>query len=342
MSAKVSCIVAVYGVAPYIEQCARSLYEQTMEDIEIILVDDCTPDGSIDIALKVLEEYPHRKSQVKVLRHEVNTGVMRVRKDGIFQAEGEYIINVDGDDYVEPQMAELLYDKAVETGADMVLCGFWWEQFGGESYVMPVPTDALVDPQSIKDATLDRRGWPNVWCRMARRSLFEDKRMIWPVASHPEDLVITTAVTFIARSIAAVEEPLYHYRYNSSSLTNNNDLESALRKHDGFMRNNMLIEGLYRQNGVEEKYRRGIDTNRMYAKNELLKIPKWAKSRRLWLQTYPEFNRIMLFGNEHYKSTYREKVWFVVIYLGLFNVLQRVLFSKYFRPAFIWRVGLNK
>ena len=339
---KVSFVVAVYGVAAYIERCVRSLYGQTLEDIEIVLVDDCSPDDSIDIALRALEKYPERKQQVKIVRHKENTGIHIVRRDGARAATGEYVINIDGDDYAEDRMAEAMYAKAKETDADIVLCGFWWEQLGGESFVMPVPTDALVDTQSIKDATLDRRGWPNVWCRMARRSLFEDKRMIWPVASHPDDLVITTAVTFIARSIAAVEEPLYHYRYNSSSLTNNNDLESALRKHDGFMRNNMLIEGLYRQNGVEEKYRRGIDTNRMYAKNELLKIPKWAKSRRLWLQTYPEFNRIMLFGNEHYKSTYREKVWFVVIYLGLFNVLQRVLFSKYFRPAFIWRVGLNK
>lgn len=342
MSIKISYIVAAYNVADYIEHCARSLFEQTLEDIEVVFVDDASKDNSVAIIRRTLEDYPQMQGRVKIVQHGENKGTPDTRWDGLCEATGEFIVFIDGDDYVDSRMGELMYGKAVETGADMVLCGFWWEQLGGESFVMPVPTDALVDTQSIKDATLDRRGWPNVWCRMARRSLFEDKRMIWPVASHPEDLVITTAVTFIARSIAAVEEPLYHYRYNSSSLTNNNDLESALRKHDGFMRNNMLIEGLYRQNGVEEKYRRGIDTNRMYAKNELLKIPKWAKSRRLWLQTYPEFNRIMLFGNEHYKSTYREKVWFVVIYLGLFNVLQRVLFSKYFRPAFIWRVGLNK
>ena len=72
MSPKVSFVVAIYNVAQYIEQCVRSLYEQKLENIEIVLVDDCSPDNSLEIALRVLDEYPHRKPQVKVVRHEKN------------------------------------------------------------------------------------------------------------------------------------------------------------------------------------------------------------------------------------------------------------------------------
>ena len=72
---KVSILVPVYGVEKYIERCARSLFEQTYDNIEYIFVDDCTKDRSIEILQKVLEDYPNRKNQVKILHHEKNTSV---------------------------------------------------------------------------------------------------------------------------------------------------------------------------------------------------------------------------------------------------------------------------
>ena len=118
---KVSFVVAVYGNAAYIERCVCSLYGQTLEDIEIVLVDDCSPDDSIDIALRTLEEYPERKQQVKVVRHKENTGSHIVRKDGALAATGEYAIIVDGDDTVDVRMAEVLYAKAKETPSESII-----------------------------------------------------------------------------------------------------------------------------------------------------------------------------------------------------------------------------
>ena len=105
---KVTISVAIYNVAPYIEECVRSLYEQTLEDIEILLVDDCSPDDSIEIAMRVLEEYPERKGRVRAIRHPQNQGTSDTKRDGILEAQGEYVIVIDGDDYVDRRMAEVM------------------------------------------------------------------------------------------------------------------------------------------------------------------------------------------------------------------------------------------
>ena len=130
---KVSIVIPVYNVEKYIERCVRTLFAQTLDDLEYIFVDDCSPDNSIDVMLKVLEEYPVRKPQVKLIRHEINQGVSQSRQDGVEAATGEYIIHCDPDDWVELDMYEQLYTKAKETNADLVLCDYY-EVTNGEIY----------------------------------------------------------------------------------------------------------------------------------------------------------------------------------------------------------------
>lgn len=106
---KVSVIIPVYGVEKYIERCARSLFEQTLEDMEFIFVDDSTRDNSIDILLEVINEYPQRKNQIKILTHEVNKGLPAARQTGIKAAKGDYIAHCDSDDWVTPNAYQEMY-----------------------------------------------------------------------------------------------------------------------------------------------------------------------------------------------------------------------------------------
>ena len=124
MSAKVSFIVAMYNVATYIEQCARSLFAQTEKDLEFIFVADASPDNCTEIVRRVMGEYPERVPQVKIVRHEQNKKIIETRRDGLSAATGEYVTFIDGDDYVEPRHAELMYAKAVQSDADCVICDF--------------------------------------------------------------------------------------------------------------------------------------------------------------------------------------------------------------------------
>lgn len=88
---KVSVIVPVYKVEKYIERCARSLFNQTLDDIEYIFVDDCSPDRSIEILNQVIGDYPRRKDQVQIIHHASNQGLALARQTGLKAATGEYI-----------------------------------------------------------------------------------------------------------------------------------------------------------------------------------------------------------------------------------------------------------
>lgn len=110
---KVSVIIPVYGVEKYIERCARSLFEQTLVDMEFIFVNDSTKDNSIDILLKVINEYPQRKNQIKILHHEVNKGLPAARQTGIKVAKGDYIAHCDSDDWVTSNAYQEMYETAL-------------------------------------------------------------------------------------------------------------------------------------------------------------------------------------------------------------------------------------
>lgn len=97
---KVSVIIPVYGVEKYIERCVRSLFEQTLDDIEYIFVDDCCLDRSIEILDNVIKEYPNRRTDIKIVHHKENKGLAQARQSGIKVATGEYFVHCDSDDWV--------------------------------------------------------------------------------------------------------------------------------------------------------------------------------------------------------------------------------------------------
>ncbi|MBR3412768.1 MAG: glycosyltransferase family 2 protein [Bacteroidales bacterium] len=340
MRAKVSYIVAVYNVAEYIEQCARSLFEQTLEDIEIVFVNDCSPDDSEEIIRRTLEEYPHRKGQVKILTHEKNKRIVETRKDGLSAASGEYINFIDGDDYVEPQMAELMYGKAVEKDADIVVCDIFWYERNSMRVVSLAPNGIVADGENVREDTINRKVMPNIWCKLIRRSLFVEHCIEWPVAAYAEDVVISYQIVYYARRIASVPVPLYHYRLNPNSISNNNSLERSEKKQQEFVQNNNVLFGFLEREGVSAKYAEGILAMKVRAKNEVLSYTNHRKCLRLWLRTYPEVNRLLFFGDKSHKSTYKEKLWMLAICMGLYPRLKHRLLSKRFKPDVIWRRGI--
>lgn len=116
---KVSIIVPVYNVEKYLDRCMRSLLGQTLKDVEIIMVDDGSPDGCPALC----DEYARRDARVKVI-HKQNAGLGYARNTGLDVATGEYVAFVDSDDYVDLEMYEKLYVTAIRTESDVVYCGF--------------------------------------------------------------------------------------------------------------------------------------------------------------------------------------------------------------------------
>ena len=125
MSVKVSVITTIYGVEKYIERCVTSLFEQTMTSgIEFIFVDDCSKDGSIGKLNDLIEKYPSRHHQVKLLRHQENKGLPQARLTGLRHAIGEYIWFVDSDDWVVTNACELFYNTATRHDYDIVISDY--------------------------------------------------------------------------------------------------------------------------------------------------------------------------------------------------------------------------
>ena len=215
---KISVCIPVYGVDNYIEQCARSLFEQTMQEgIEFIFVNDCTPDKSIEILKQVLEEYPHRKDQVKILHHDQNKGLVAARDTALQIARGDYIIHCDPDDWVELDMYETMYNEAVKNDADMVYCG---AQRHYDDRIIPIPAGTGETPtQHLEE--IFRGCFPSLCNHLYRQEIaHSDYSEEVPDHIHyAEDLLRNTAMMLRCRRIACIKESFYHYRYNPVSLS---------------------------------------------------------------------------------------------------------------------------
>ncbi|MDF9401269.1 glycosyltransferase family 2 protein [Vibrio sp. 1180_3] len=120
---KVSVIVPVYNTEQYVERAIVSLMEQTLDDVEIIIIDDGSKDNSLAIIEQVIARYPARQKLIKLVSRE-NRGVAKTRAQGMKLANGEYVIHLDSDDWVELNWLESMYRKAIEDNADIVVCDY--------------------------------------------------------------------------------------------------------------------------------------------------------------------------------------------------------------------------
>lgn len=118
----ISILVPVYGVEHYIERCAASLFGQNYPNIEYIFVDDCTPDRSMELLRKVIEQYPDRKDAVRLLHNDRNRGLSATRNTALHAATGDYVMHVDSDDYLtQPDTVAQVMASAQGKEADIVL-----------------------------------------------------------------------------------------------------------------------------------------------------------------------------------------------------------------------------
>ena len=119
---KVSVVIPVYNVKDYIVRCAESLFNQTLDDMQFIFVDDASPDNSIALLEQTIERFPQRKPHTVILHRPKNLGVPAARATGLARVEAPFVAHCDSDDYVEPTMYAKLYESALRNDSDMVVC----------------------------------------------------------------------------------------------------------------------------------------------------------------------------------------------------------------------------
>ena len=214
---KVSILVPVYGVENYIEKCAITLFSQTFKNIEYIFVDDCSTDNSILKLNKVISLYPERAAAIKIVKHDRNRGVASARQTAIDAATSDYFLFVDSDDYIEIDMVELLYKKAIETSADIVFCPFFYEYKERKTKIY----DDIFSTDKVELINICFKGQPALWNKMIRRKLIvKNELKILPGINYGEDLSVVPQIIYYSEKFSLVQKPLYHYvQYNSDSYT---------------------------------------------------------------------------------------------------------------------------
>lgn len=320
---KVSFSVPIYNVAPFIERNVRSLYEQTMDDIEIVLVDDCTPDNSIDIALKVLEEYPHRKNQVKVVHHEKNMGIAQTKKDCILNCSGDYFIVIDGDDYVDVRMAEKMYNKAIDTYSDMVVCDIC-EVADSKLKVWNILSNPPEgNGENVRTAMLNRHVTPFMQTRLVRRSIITDNEMIWPKNNLGEDVVICAMYALFSHKISYVNEPLSYYWRHPDSITLRKTDSQLVANFYSFYGNAQILINYLEQKGLAEQYHEGVYRYKYSAKIYALQSRENKKLQKQFIHAFPEINKEMLWGSSSHKVLLRDWATYLFVMCGCFPLLYK-------------------
>ncbi|WP_029232816.1 glycosyltransferase family 2 protein [Butyrivibrio sp. VCB2006] len=217
---KVSVVIPAYNAHDTLARCLGSLVNQTLQDIEVVVVNDASKDDTIDICNRCKAAFPDK---VVVVDSKENLGCGGARSLGLDHATGEFIGMADADDYVAPTMYEKLYAKAAETGADIVDSGFYAE--ATDTALLKVSDDLAGDLDDVKRSKLIVSGGYLV-TKIFRREIFEEPRIrMQPNMAALEDLEIFTYSFLRARSIAAVKEIFYNYCDTAGSNTKMMDLD---------------------------------------------------------------------------------------------------------------------
>jgi glycosyltransferase involved in cell wall biosynthesis len=230
---EVSVIVPVYNVEEYLPQCLESILSQTFSDFEVICVNDCSPDNSAAIC----EKYASNDNRIKLINKPRNEGLPLARKSGYENSSGRFIINIDGDDWVEHTILKNLYDTAIKENADSVCCDFFLNY--------PDKYEYVVNDVDINNRinNLGFKGWSALWTYLFRRDLYE--KIKFPLYSLMEDRVITQQALFHSKKLCKFGYPLYHYRINSDSIMQNLTAERYLEHSKNivftidFLKNNL-------------------------------------------------------------------------------------------------------
>lgn len=289
---KISVIIPVYGVEKYIERCARSLFEQTLDDIEYLFIDDCSPDRSVDVLKQVLEEYPQRKTQVTIHRMEKNSGQAAVRNYGVQHAKGDYVIHCDTDDWVDVHIYERLYSHAKTTDADIVVCDYY--KVSGDEIQIKIRQFDNSSKKALMTEVLTGEQLNTVWNALVRRQLY--KNIIYPVGAQAEDKTYMIQLIWQAKRVEHICEPLYYYRDNPASISNEVSVEAIIKRYWQYKKNQDVAICYLEKQGLLKKFKKQIEAYKITAKMFLYYKYNNRECRELWNQTYPEIKYSVLFN----------------------------------------------
>lgn len=324
--AKVSIITPIYGVEKYIEKSIISLMEQTFRDIEYIFVNDCTPDSSMEILERVIAGYPDRISQIKILNQACNQGSAAARAKGINSATGQYVIQIDSDDYCEVDMIEQLHNKAIKENADIVICDYYVNYVKKQIYVRQVAPSQSIE---CMKALLRGELHGSTWNKLISIKLYSENNINFVNGVNMwEDLSTVFRLCYFANRIAYLPMAFLHYmQINSTSYTACPSIQSL----DNMRQAIAIMEDFLTINFQNSNFEKEICFQKLSAKCEWLKYTRGIKQREL-CQFYPEANKYIM-DNKSNPIYYRyaqllaskNMFWVANLMLNIIHLIKNVI-----------------
>lgn len=297
---KVSVIVPVYNVEKYIRKCLDSLVNQTLKEIEIIVVND----GSTDNSETIVEEYIEKYSDKIKYYVKENGGLSDARNYGMKYATGEYIAFIDSDDYVDVELYEKMYNKAVENNCDYVECNFIWKYIDREKKDIGIKYKNKHEMLAIARVV--------AWNKLIKKEIVDRTNAQFPKGLRYEDIEFFYKLLPYIEKFDFVEDCLIYYVQRNSSIANTQNEKTG----EVFTVLNNVIE-FYKENNFYEEYKAELEYayTRILLCSSFLRIIKVenSKTRNLLLKktwenlnnNFPNWRKNQLLRNEkNWKNRY--------------------------------------
>ena len=321
---KISVLIPVYNVEKYVERCMISVLNQTMQEgVEVIIVNDCTPDCSMEIIRKTLCAHVKENGMtIRIVEHKTNRGTAATRNTAMSYATGKYTIFIDSDDYIEPDMLEVMYSKAVEIDADIVIADHWNEYRDCSRYVKA----SVDDNGNMIFSQLIRGKSTYLWDKLIKRSLYLKYHIVWQEGMDwKEDFKTTIPLCFFARKIIGIPKAFYHYvHYNDSSMT-------TKKNHGKKDILSWLSAASFLTNFIEENKIKGYEQDVAYylLRTKVFCISFSGRNFLNYLYLYPQVDKYKKWYIKEESTTWRNKLYFYCILSNNFIIAGGYLSMKF-------------
>lgn len=247
---KVSVIISAYNIENYIERCLLSIVNQTLKDIEVIVVND----GSTDKTLEIIKNTQDKYNTIKVVNQK-NKGLIEARKAGLKVAKGEYILFVDGDDWLELNALELLYNNATNNEADIVIYNAFLSYDDKKEEFNVINDNSLDKKDYIKNLFLGKV-LPCIWSKFIKLEFIKVNNIKFPSdISFAEDLATSASLFMNNPKVSILRENLYNYYQRNDSITNKKNVKVLeVNKALSFIKDNLIEKNIYLRYEEEFEY----------------------------------------------------------------------------------------
>lgn len=317
MNPLISIIVPIYNVERFLDRCVQSIINQTYKNLEILLIDDGSPDDCPNIAA----QWARKDYRVKVY-HKSNGGLSDARNYGLDRAKGEYIAFVDSDDYIEPEMYEIMIKGILDNQCELACCGRYYtnDSKNIQSRVLP-DCKLLTRNDAVRELLNNGCVEEAAWDKLYSITLWDNVR--FPKDEINEDIVVMPKILSRCTHIIHVGTAFYHYCYNGTSIT-----KSGYNRNKDVMFKHMEELSLYIKKNFPEEYRYVDVLRAKYAMTTLMAIVLAKEEKKYW-DSYQKYRQILL---ESYHCmvlcenfSKKQKIEGLLLILGVYNFFWRCI-----------------